>query len=268
VLTTASTRRASALAVVLISMVAAFAAARPATADTLVEDAFREREDAVERVHELQKLLKTNGAELRETIHWTKLVVNHDATKGTRGRRPWEQITKDAGAQLHDARERLAGLKKWVGRRIQALKAQWHARDAWIDTYGVFRVCPVASFISISDDFGAIRRLPHVPVHAHMGNDVLAPTGTPIVAPFDGYATSSWNGLGGTVVHVEGEQGAVYNAHLNGVGKLGPVQTGDVVGYVGSTGDATTPHDHVEWHPLGGGAVDPHEYLVAACVET
>ena len=264
-LTTTPIRRAS--LVVLAAIIAVFGTPRPATADTLVERTFRERKDAVERVHELQKRLKVNGAELRETIHWTKLVVNHDATKGTRGRRPWERIARDAGVQLRDATERLRGLEKWVARRIDALKAQWHARGAWIETYGVFRVCPVTSFITISDDFGAIRRLPDVPVHTHMGNDVLAPTGTPVVAPFDGYATGSWNGLGGNVVHVEGEQGFVYNAHLASFGSLGPVRTGDVVGYVGSTGDATVAHDHVEWHPFGGGAVDPHEYLVAACVD-
>ena len=242
--------------------------AQSANAETAVERAFRERSAAVDRVQELQKLLKTRGADLRETIHWTKLVVNHDESAGTRGRRPWKEMSRDAAVRLRDAQKRLAGLERWVAGRIRALKATWHARDAWLETYAAFRICPVSSFSLISDDFGAMRRLPHVPVHVHMGNDVLAPTGTPIIAPFDGYATSGWNWMGGNIVHIEGDRGAVYGAHLIGYGTLGSVQTGDVVGYVGATGDATTPHLHIEWHPWGGSAVDPHEYLLLSCLDS
>jgi murein DD-endopeptidase MepM/ murein hydrolase activator NlpD len=57
----------------------------------------------------------------------------------------------------------------------------------------------------------------------------------------------------------------VYNAHLSRLGKLGQVETGDVIGYVGNTGNTDVNHDHFEWHPGNGLAVDPHEFLLRVC---
>ena len=77
----------------------------------------------------------------------------------------------------------------------------------------------------------------------------------------------------------------MYNAHLDhySANSDGPVQAGDVIGYVGDTGDAIgTPHDHFEWHPdtvpsnwpasyygytviPGTSAVNPYPILVDIC---
>ena len=109
-------------------------------------------------------------------------------------------------------------------------------------------------------------RLPKVPVHRHMGNDITAPTGTPIRAPFAGSVSTSYGVLGGREIRLTGTRGYLYGAHLSALGHLGWVKPGTVIGYVGDTGDATAPHLHLEWHPGGGGAVDPHALLALACL--
>jgi peptidoglycan LD-endopeptidase LytH len=126
--------------------------------------------------------------------------------------------------------------------------------------------CPVDPPRSYVDTFGA----PRVG-HTHQGNDIFAPTGTPIRAPFEGTAEEGYDGLGGIVVHVYASANAdyVYNAHLSRhAGVDGHhVQPGDLIGYVGNTGNAvgTSPHDHFEYHPGGGYAVSPYPYLNEVC---
>jgi murein DD-endopeptidase MepM/ murein hydrolase activator NlpD len=112
-------------------------------------------------------------------------------------------------------------------------------------------VCPVDSPRAFGDGFGAPRYTGHF--HLHAGVDILANYGTKIYAPFDGIAEKSYNTLGGNSEYVRAPDGSyVYNAHLKSYSEhsTGPVKAGDVIGYVGDTGDATgTPHDHFEWHP-------------------
>jgi murein DD-endopeptidase MepM/ murein hydrolase activator NlpD len=128
-----------------------------------------------------------------------------------------------------------------------------------------FAVCPVDAPRSFTDDFGAPRWAGGY--HQHAGIDIFAPMGTPIRAPFDGTAEATPNGLGGEAVKVHGELGFVYNAHLSGYAQLGSVDAGDVIGYVGNTGDAQggLAHDHFEWHPGGGPAVNPFQDLQSVC---
>lgn len=141
---------------------------------------------------------------------------------------------------------------------------------------GPFNACPVPGG-GISNSFGA----PRVG-HIHAGVDIFAPAGAQIVAPFAGTARSSSSGLGGLSVYVDGSEGYVYNAHLSSLGKLGNVRAGDVIGYVGTSGNAqgTSPHDHFEWHPkvipanvppspygysVVGDAINPYPDLMEVC---
>jgi murein DD-endopeptidase MepM/ murein hydrolase activator NlpD len=154
--------------------------------------------------------------------------------------------------------------------------------SVWFDTIGVFRRCPVPALSSRSDNFGVMVRLPKVPVHRHQGIDIIAPAGSPILAPFDGVAHSGVGVLGGNTVIVDGALGWVYNAHLSAFSERsnGPVHAGDVIGYVGATGDASGSHDHFEFHParfpsnwpaspygytVVGTAIDPNLLLDVVC---
>ncbi len=167
--------------------------------------------------------------------------------------------------QRHRAASRIRAIQHRSLRRLRTLTRRREVVAAWIERWGILQRCPVRGPVTISDDFGVLISKPHVPVHVHEGNDMAAATGTPIVAPFAGTATAVPNGLGGLAVKVTGELGYVYNAHLSAYGRLGTVGTGAVIGYVGSSGDAGSSHDHFEWHPGGGPAVDPHPYLAISC---
>jgi murein DD-endopeptidase MepM/ murein hydrolase activator NlpD len=153
---------------------------------------------------------------------------------------------------------------------------------------GVFNIkdnplhtCPVGDPHAFGDSFGAPRYTTSPP-HPHAGEDIMAPRGTPIYATFDGTAEEDPNGLGGNAVIVRGADGYTYNAHLDSYGQMGPVKTGDVIGYVGDSGDARggPTHDHFEWHPnvlpstlyrspYGytniDGAIDSYPYLLQVC---
>jgi peptidoglycan LD-endopeptidase LytH len=131
---------------------------------------------------------------------------------------------------------------------------------------GPFFWCPVDAPRSYIDDFG----FPRVG-HTHQGNDIFAPSGTPIRAPFNGTAQEGSGGLGGLYVHVYSDANGdyVYNAHLSRFAGVDGqhVTRGQVIGYVGQTGNAasTPPHDHFEYHPGGGSAVSPYLYLNEVC---
>jgi murein DD-endopeptidase MepM/ murein hydrolase activator NlpD len=154
----------------------------------------------------------------------------------------------DAQAVMDDLEEKEAraeelvqDLSKQYKRELAALTGLKFYKD------GVFQVCPVGQPRAVYDGFGAPRYAGGY--HPHAGNDIIAPQGTPIYATFDGYAQAGSNSLGGYAVNVYGDLGYTYNAHMMQPGYTGPVSAGDIIGYVGETGDTSTPHNHFEWHP-------------------
>jgi murein DD-endopeptidase MepM/ murein hydrolase activator NlpD len=170
-------------------------------------------------------------------------------------------------ADLHDGQRALRRAMAQSRSLLSSLRT--HKEDVLgeISQIRPFAVCPVGEPHAVGDDFGiwVHRSKKWGGDHVHQGNDIMAPEGTPIYAPFDGVAEDATNHIGGQAVRVVGQYGYAYNAHLSAFGQLGPVQTGDVVGYVGHTGDTGANHDHFEWHPDGGPAVDPHDFLMLVC---
>ena len=92
---------------------------------------------------------------------------------------------------------------------------------------------------------------------------MIAKTGTPLVAVVSGSVQFKQNSLGGNAVWLSGSDGnKYYYAHLSRFeGSSRSVSQGEVIGYVGMTGNAGVPHLHFEVHPGGGSAVNPTPYV-------
>lgn len=124
-------------------------------------------------------------------------------------------------------------------------------------------VCPVDGPSAFGDTFGA----PRPGGRKHEGVDMMSPFGTPLVAVVSGVASMHTTTLGGNSISLDGDDGNRYfYAHLSSwEGSSRPVAAGEVVGYVGHTGDTTANHLHFEIHPGGGPAVDPYPTVRQYC---
>ncbi len=126
-------------------------------------------------------------------------------------------------------------------------------------------VCPTGdAAVSFGDTWGA----PRSGGRRHEGVDMIGAIGTPILAVVDGFATARQAELGGNVLTLLGADGNRYfMGHLDHYGKLGAVRAGDVIAYMGQTGNArfSVPHLHIEIHPAGGPAQNLYPTVRAHC---
>ncbi len=124
-------------------------------------------------------------------------------------------------------------------------------------------ICPVDGPSAFGDTFGA----PRPGGRKHEGVDMMSPYGTPLVAVVSGFANMKTTTLGGNSITFDGDDGNGYfYAHLSAwEGSSRHVAAGEVIGYVGHTGDTTANHLHFEIHPGGGPAVDPYPTVRQYC---
>ena len=178
--------------------------------------------------------------------------------------------------QLAEAQQALTALEEYLRQLEEAAKAREMAaaiaRAASADngrdytgvpvTTGI--VCPIRGAVSFVDSWGAPRHQ-----GSHKGVDLMAASGTPNVAVVSGTVSFRSGGTSGHGAYLQGDDGTLYYYfHLSAFeGAARRVAQGEVIGYVGNTGDArsTAPHTHFEIHPGGGGAVNPYPSVRAVC---
>ena len=178
-----------------------------------------------------------------------------------------QQAQKNAQAAIESDEMNYEAVKK----EIQKLIAAAAASKPQLSFSGF--ICPLKSYTRISSEYGW-RKNPVSGVNKlHAGTDFAAPAGTPIYAAASGYVqVAGWSsgGYGNYVIIYhgkmsDGNQYSTLYGHMRSVatsaGKY--VQQGEIIGYVGSTGNSTGNHLHLEVWKGGSkaNAVNPRGYI-------
>ena len=178
-----------------------------------------------------------------------------------------QQAQKDAQAAIESDEMNYEAVKKQIQKMIAAAAAS----KPTLSFTGF--ICPLKSYSRISSEYGW-RKNPVTGVNKlHAGTDFAAPGGTPIYAAASGYVqVAGWasGGYGNYVIIYhgkmsDGNQYSTLYGHMRSVatsaGKY--VQQGEIIGYVGSTGNSTGNHLHLEVWKGGSkaNAVNPRGYI-------
>ena len=178
-----------------------------------------------------------------------------------------QQAQKDAQAAIESDEMNYEAVKKQIQKMIAAAAAS----KPTLSFTGF--ICPLKSYSRISSEYGW-RKNPVTGVNKlHAGTDFAAPGGTPIYAAASGYVqVAGWSsgGYGNYVIIYHGKmsdanQYSTLYGHMRSVatsaGKY--VQQGEIIGYVGSTGNSTGNHLHLEVWKGGSkaNAVNPRGYI-------
>ncbi len=180
---------------------------------------------------------------------------------------------EDLAHNLSEARTELKNTQEAFTAEVQAIAsaaAAVRAYESGSQIYVRGFVFPVDGETEFIDSWGYARMSGTASAHWHQGTDVFAREGTPLVAAETGVLFRVGQAsLGGNKLWVRGDSGVeYYYAHLSafadGMTDGKRVNAGDVVGFVGDTGNArgTSPHLHFEIHK-DGSPINPYPLLKA-----
>ncbi len=209
-----------------------------------------EYEDMLTGLDAKQTELEDEKANLEEQIeHAQQLIVELE-----------EQIENDRAAyEAELARE--AELESQIQDMIAELERQEAANS--ITSTGTY-IWPLPGYSPGSAYGWRMHPIFHE-MRFHAGEDIGAPSGTPILAADSGVATvipNNGNGYGNYIMINHGGGRVTLYAHMSGfaVSNGATVTQGQVIGYVGSTGNSTGPHLHFEVR-VNGATTDPKSYF-------
>ena len=127
------------------------------------------------------------------------------------------------------------------------------------------KACPVGQPNSFIDSWG----YPRSGGRTHEGVDIMAGYGTPVYAIVSGSITyAGYGDTAGNWQILSGSDGNSYwyMHNQSNIVTGGAVKAGQQIAAVGDTGNAAgTPHLHFEYHPGGGGPVNPYPLAAAVC---
>lgn len=188
--------------------------------------------------------LSSNTADVRERA------VSRDSQREALEDAAAEELQAAAEAQAEERNAALAQLAASAEKQASKIAA-----NAWS--------LPVSGY-TLTAQFGYSSGLW---ASTHTGLDFAAPSGTPVMAVANATVTSTdWAGAYGNRIVLTHEDGTeTWYCHLTSfnVSPGDTVNGGDQIGTVGSTGNSTGSHLHLEVRPGAGDAVDPYAALVA-----
>jgi len=169
-----------------------------------------------------------------------------------------------------ESTERAVAINAAKSKQLAALNSRRQARAS--RSGGSLRLsgdyaCLVGSNHAFRDTWGA----PRSGGRRHKGVDVFAPYGSPSYAVTNGVISNIHSGgNGGKMVYLRGDDGNEYfYSHMSSYASSegDRVRAGEIIAYVGDTGNARggSPHVHFEVHPGGGAPINPTPFTHRVC---